>query len=195
LFFSESDYDCHKSSAPLNAKQELEELVLAISQLKQSDFVNYRISNVFGAGLSHGFINESIENIRNGRPVRIFKNLDIIRDYLLIDDLIDAFFNLRLYNFSDNVFNISTGFGVAISEVIEHLELSWGKDLKFLEIEAPKHTLPRSVLSCKNLEKTIPWKPQLLGESLARVSKTQSLRITSLNSDERINNRNGWIDD
>ena len=169
LVFSESDYDFYKGAARLNSKQELEALVLAISWEKQTTFVNYRISNVYGKGIRQGFINESIKNVKDHQPISIYKNIDLVRDYLLIDDLIHALDNLRLHRYPDEILNISTGHGVAISEVISHLRISMGEEFKFREVVAPDETLLRSVLSCNILERTIPWKPQGLYESLGRL--------------------------
>jgi UDP-glucose 4-epimerase len=167
--FSEIDYDSRISGANLNSKQELEELVLEISEVKQTDVVNYRISNVYGAGLTQGFIPESLKSLSDNQPIRIYKKLDLVRDYLYVDDLIGALFDLRLHGCQDEVINISTGHGVALSDVIKLIKLSTVKDLKLLEIEEPLGTLARSVLSCKKLKETIPWKPQLLDMTLGRL--------------------------
>ncbi len=169
--FSELDYDIRETKNTLNSKQELEKLVLDICLEKKSQFVNYRISNVYGTGLSQGFVNESINNLTRKEPIRIYKNLDLVRDYLLIDDLVRALFDLRLQESPIEVLNISTGLGVGISEVIAQLKVLKAEDLKILEIEAPKETLPRSVLSCKRLEATISWTPQPLGKSLESLIK------------------------
>ena len=170
--FSELDYDIRKTKNIINSKQELEKLVLDICLEKQSQFVNYRISNVYGMGLSQGFINESINYLKRKEPIRIYKNLDLVRDYLLIDDLVGALFDLRSQESSVEVLNISTGLGVGISEVIAQLKVLKAEDLKIVEIEAPKETLPRSVLSCKRLDATISWTPQPLDKSLESLIKT-----------------------
>jgi len=167
--FSESDYDFRKSKSDLNSKQELEGLVLDVSLGKQSKFVNYRISNVYGLGLIQGFVNESINFLKHNQPLRIFRQVDLIRDYLLLDDLVNALHRLRATEFSDQVLNISTGKGVAISEIIESLELLTAQEVKFMEVEAPKEVVTRSVLSPKKLEEIISWQPQLLDESLKQL--------------------------
>lgn len=167
--FVENDYDSRNGDVNFNSKRELEQLVCAISQLKGSKYVNYRISNVYGAGLTRGFILESIKYLNDDQPIRIYSKLDLIRDYLFIDDLIGALFNLRLHECQDEVLNISTGHGVTISEVINLLKRSIDKDLKFFDIEAPLGTLPRSVLSCKKLEEIITWEPQSLDLTIGRL--------------------------
>ena len=164
--FLESDHDFRTDKVELNWKQELERLVLEIGQEKRTRFVNYRISNVYGSGLNQGFINESTHNIKNNQPIKLFKQVDLVRDYLLIDDLIEAFIGLRLNDFTDEKLNLSSGHGMAISEIVSELQALNSKDLKFIEVEAPTGTLSRSVLSCERLEGIIPWKPMRVEESL-----------------------------
>ncbi len=167
--FSEIDHDPMTNNKPLNSKQILERLVVDLSRQKNSKFVNYRISNVYGSGMHQGFINESITNLKNGEPLTIFKELDLIRDYVLIDDLISGLIDLRSHESSDEVLNISTGRGVAISEITTHLQDLGFNDLKLFEIAAPENTIPRSILSCEKLKETISWKPQGIEETLNRL--------------------------
>ncbi len=167
--FSEIDYSFLTNYEALNSKQILEKFVVDLSREKKSEFVNYRISNVYGSGLHQGFINESLDNLKNGEPVKLYKELDLIRDYILIDDLVSGLMDLRLHNYSDETLNISTGYGVTISEIISHLKDLGVSDLKLLEIAAPKNTIPRSVLSCRRLEEIISWKPQRIEETLDRL--------------------------
>ena len=164
--FLESDYNFRKSKDNLNLKQELEGLIIEISHEKQTKFVNYRISNVYGAGLIQGFINESIINLKNNQPIKIYGKLDLVRDYLVIDDLIIALFELRVNESLDESLNISTGYGVAISEIVDCLKALYNDQIRLIEVEPPKELQQRSVLSCQKLEETIFWKPKRLGESL-----------------------------
>jgi dTDP-D-glucose 4,6-dehydratase len=164
--FSESDHDFRTRKFELHSKQELERLVLDIGQEKHTQFVNYRISNIYGSGLNQGFINESIHNIKNNHPIKLFKQVDLVRDYLLIDDLIEGFIGLRLNDFTDEALNLSSGHGTAISEIVSKLQALNSNDLKFMEVEVPMGILSRSVLSCERLEGIIPWKPMRVEESL-----------------------------
>ena len=167
--FSEKDSDSAKNIKSSNSKQILEKLVVDLSRQKVSKFINYRISNVYGSGLSQGFINESLSKLKNREPITIYKDLDLIRDYILIDDLVSGLMDLRLNESSRKVLNISTGRGVSISEIIAHLKDLGVNDLKLLELAAPKNIVTRSVLSCKNLEEVILWKPQGIEETLHKL--------------------------
>jgi len=164
--FSEIDYDSRLGGESINPKQALERLVCEIALEKESKFINYRISNVYGAGLIQGFINESIKNLRNNQPVKVYRNLDLVRDYLLIDDLISALLQLQSCEPLEDVLNISTGQGVSISEVVNQLRDLGCIGIKLHQADAPEELKLKSVLSCKKLEEIITWKPKRLNESL-----------------------------
>lgn len=167
--FSEIDYDSAISNKSQNSKQILEKLVVNLCRAKDTEFVNYRISNVYGPNIHQGFINQSLINLKNRAPITIYKDLDLIRDYIFIDDLVSALTNLQLHKSSDEILNISTGRGVAISEIIRHLQDLGVNNLKLLEITAPENIILKSVLLCKKLEEIIPWKPQRIEETLHRL--------------------------
>ena len=62
--------------------------------------------------------------------------------------------------------NLSTGYGIAISEIVSKLnELTSGR-LNFLEVDPPMGVVLRSVLSCERLESIIPWRPRSFEESI-----------------------------
>ena len=167
--YSETDYDFREVKKKLNSKQELEKFVFDISLEKKIKFVNYRISNVYGAGLSKGFINESLSSFKSNDPIKIYKKMDLVRDYLSIEDLIAALMELRCIESTNETLNISTGRGVAMSEIVEFVKATKKVQFQFFEVESPGNVILRSVLSSKKLEETISWKPQRLEESLEKL--------------------------
>ncbi len=164
--FLESDHDFRIKKVKMNSKQELEHLVLEVAEEKQTRFVNFRISNVYGSKLNKGFINEAINSIKHHQAIKTFKQLDLVRDYLSIDDLIEALIELRLNDFDDERLNLSSGQGLAISDIVSELKKLNSNDLIITEVEPPEGILRRSVLSCGRLEEIIPWKPICIQDSL-----------------------------
>ena len=114
-------------------------------------------------------INESFSNFKSNDPIKIYKNMDLVRDYLLIEDLIVALMELRRIESTNETLNISTGRGVAISEIVEFIKTTNKIQPQFFEVESPSNMILKSVLSSKKLEETISWKPQCLEESLEKL--------------------------
>jgi UDP-glucose 4-epimerase len=143
-----------------NSKQLLEAKLQWLSKIKQADLINLRISNVYGKNLSKGFINESVSNILNNRPVQLYSDINPIRDYLFIDDLTFAITQLNMLNLHSSDINISTGVGLASTEVVEALYSKSIIDFQTIEIKSPNNLQQKSVLDCSKLEKLIRWNPQ-----------------------------------
>jgi len=150
----------------LNSKQSIEKYLDELSAIKSIRSTNYRISNVYGGNLNTGFINESLLNLKNGEPIRVFKNFDIVRDYLEIQDLISALLELHGMNLSIGSVNISTGIGEPISEIIQIFENSLHYRPKVVEIEHSSAVQKKSILSCDRLKTLIRWSPKALRDVL-----------------------------
>lgn len=142
-----------------NEKYDLEHKLTELFISKQIHHCNLRISNVYGSGLSYGFIASLISSIRNANPPIVFKQKDIVRDYLSIKDLIFAIESLVNVNNTEVDINISTGIGVTIREI---LEIFRGNGYNFnsqIEIDVPIKLKKSVVLDCSLLGSKIDWSP------------------------------------
>jgi UDP-glucose 4-epimerase len=90
--------------------------VAAESYLINSDlpFVSLRLGSVISPGLSIGPIPNFFKNILSGVPSRVTKS---VRDFLDLDDFIDAFDLVLEKSSPTGVFNISSGRGVSMLEI------------------------------------------------------------------------------
>jgi UDP-glucose 4-epimerase len=82
-----------------------------------------RIGNAYGALLNperlQGFIGVALHQLAVGRPIRVFGDLDNVRDYVHLDDIASAF-ELALHRPSEGfeIYNIGTGRGASVDELI-----------------------------------------------------------------------------
>jgi UDP-glucose 4-epimerase len=82
-----------------------------------------RIGNAYGALLNperlQGFIGVALHELAAGRPIRIFGDLDNVRDYVHLDDIASAFeLALRRRPEGFDIYNIGTGRGVSVDDLI-----------------------------------------------------------------------------
>lgn len=88
-----------------------------------------RLSNPYGVintmGRTQGIIPIFLNNLRNGRGIVLFG--DTVRDYIYIDDAIDALVMLKDYQGSRHIFNIGSSEGVRLSDLVALLEQATGK--------------------------------------------------------------------
>jgi UDP-glucose 4-epimerase len=81
-----------------------------------------RYANVYGPRQnvvgSQGIISISLNNILNGRPIVMFGDGENVRDYIYIDDLINMTKLLFMKNTKHKIYNIGSGEGKTINELI-----------------------------------------------------------------------------
>ena len=123
-----------------------------------------RLSNPYGVirtqGRTQGIIPIFLNNLRDEKGVTLYG--DTVRDYIHIDDVVDALVALKDYTGNRFLFNIGSGKGVRLSKLIEMLQQITGK--KFVSIEE------RQIRSCDvqtnilDIEATIGelgWEPRV----------------------------------
>ena len=86
------------------------------------DYLIMRYANVYGPRQnvvgSQGIISISLNNILNGRPIVMFGDGENVRDYIYIDDLINMTKLLFMKNTKHKIYNIGSGEGKTINELI-----------------------------------------------------------------------------
>lgn len=128
-----------------------------------------RISNPFGIEIgagrkSYGVINSMIENALEGRPITLFGDGRQIRDYLYIDDLIEA---LRLCgthaSAQNQVFNVGVGKGVSMVEAASLIQEIAGRGVIRFEPWPEEYLSVESgdfVADIKKIERLLRFSPR-----------------------------------
>lgn len=80
--------------------------------------VTLRYANVYGPGQNSGIIGIVVDSVKNGKTVSVFGDGSQIRDYVYIDDVVKANL-LSLDTDKGGVFNIGSGKGTSVNEIIE----------------------------------------------------------------------------
>ena len=135
-----------------------------------------RISNPYGILLSkertQGLIGVALSKLSANEPLEIFDSLETTRDYIHLDDIVKAF-ELVIQHppkaGTCEVFNVSSGKGHTINEVLKAIEEMTQKSI-IKKVSLPLPPPSWSVLSSLKLEQMLGWKPQIsLIEGLKRI--------------------------
>lgn len=140
-----------------------------------------RISNPYGLILppsrTNGLIGVIFAKLLADEPLNIIDSLQSVRDYVHLNDLKAAFnavINKSPANGEFRLFNISSGIGYSLQEVMDTIEEVSQKTIskKF----ANSHCSPSwSVLSSKYIEEKLSWKPKTsLKEGLEAMWKNRN---------------------
>lgn len=121
----------------------------------------FRPFNVYGPGQSKQFLIPSlIDQVFAGNNI-IVKDLEPKRDYVYIDDLIDAIIRGVEANLDFDVFNIGTGVSYSVAELIDFIQKIKGTDLAVLSSgERRIEEVMDTQADIKNASKKLAWKPR-----------------------------------
>jgi UDP-glucose 4-epimerase len=112
---------------PRNYKVTLEKYIQMLGHTDNLDYVILRLSNPFGPGQEfrkgQGLVPAILSCWRKGLPIRIFGNGQAMRDYIFVDDAIDAIeAALAMEGNPRLILNIGSGELRSVIEVVETIE-------------------------------------------------------------------------
>ena len=163
---AECSHDETSLTLESSPKRKVELFLGELSRKKGSALINLRISNVYGEEVKHGFIFECMKAFQNREKLKVFKFLDIERDYLHLRDLVLAITQLPVMQSVESNINIATGKGTKVSEVINLISRVTNHKFPIEFIDSPEFIHKKSVLNCNKLESIIDWRPKVLDEGL-----------------------------
>jgi UDP-glucose 4-epimerase len=128
-----------------------------------------RIGNAYGALLPRdrlqGFLGVAIHEAAAGRPVRIFGDPENVRDYVHLRDITDAFARALEARTGWDVYNIGSGRGTSVRQLMEILQTVAGPELsvEFDRVEvADAELLPHwAVLDSSRARSELGWEPTI----------------------------------
>lgn len=139
---------------PINSygiqKLTIEKLLYLYNYMYNLDYCIIRLANPYGPyqrvhsglGVISIFINKAVNN----EPIRVFGDGNIIRDYIYIDDVISGIINIANYNGSEHIFNLGSGKGLSINEIVDEIEYVLNRTLIVEHVPGRKVDVPVNIL-------------------------------------------------
>lgn len=123
-----------------------------------------RVSNLFGerqsSAMGQGLINILIRKAIQGEPVEIWGLGNVVRDYIYVRDVVEALVKAADHGGEHRVFNIGSGHGKTILDVIESLELVLKTPITRVFKPARTFDVPISVLDISLAAMHLKWHPR-----------------------------------
>jgi UDP-glucose 4-epimerase len=128
------------------------------------DTMVLRISNAFGPGQTvnrnFGAISTFATRLAEGQPITIFGDGSVIRDYIYIDDLIEALIKAGNRHGLSAIINIGSGVGKSLRDIVRMLERIYEKQIEINYFTQRIADVPVSVLDVSLAEAILGWKPR-----------------------------------
>jgi UDP-glucose 4-epimerase len=122
-----------------------------------------RVANPYGERqrieTAQGAVGVFLHHALKGIPIEIWGDGSVTRDYIHISDVAEAFVKAVNYTGSNNVFNISSGQGTSLNELIVLLENVLGKSITCRYLPARPFDVPVSVLCNQLAQQQLQWTP------------------------------------
>ena len=154
-------------------KLAIEKYVALYASMFDIDYCLLRPSNVYGAGqrlhIGQGVIGVLADRVLRGESLELWGTGKSLRDYLYIDDLVAATMALISYTGQHRIFNISSGKGSSVLDLITILRDQLSFTLKIEHKPDRVFDVPANVLDSSRLQTETGWQPRVgLEEGIAR---------------------------
>ena len=124
-----------------------------------------RVSNPFGAHQrvesAQGAVTAFIHRAKAGKPIEIWGDGTVTRDYLHVSDVAEAFLKALDYEGSRTVFNIGSGRGTTLNEIVAVIGGILGRTLEKTHLPSRPFDIPSNVLDVALAKKELGWSPDL----------------------------------
>tara|TARA_R110001583_G_scaffold195527_1_gene375374 strand:- start:12614 stop:13552 length:939 start_codon:yes stop_codon:yes gene_type:complete len=125
--------------------------------------VTLRVSNPYGplqsCKKSQGVIASFLDKVINDEILEIWGDGSAVRDFIYIDDLISAVIKSISYTGSESVFNIGSGRGDSLNEILSTISSILNEELDIIYVKDKNAGVKRNVLDNFLAMKELEWRP------------------------------------
>lgn len=164
----------HPISAYGRIKLQCEEIIIDRVERGRLDAIILRPSNIYGPGQQpfkgQGLVATAFASALQGRTLAIFGDGSQVRDYLFVEDFCRAVDAAMTKASSVTVFNVGTGSGVSVNDVLTTIKAIVGVDgfrLTIDRVPSRQVDVPANILNADALRQATGWRPEIaLGDGL-----------------------------
>lgn len=145
-------------------KMTIEAYLQLYARLRGLDSIIARIGNPYGCCTqkyrTQGVIPAFIRALMKDNEITLFGNT--IRDYVFIEDVTDALIRMMEYSGSERIFNIASGHGTHLCEVVKIIETVAGKEFHNVKMEDMRSCdVAENILDISRAERELGWIPHI----------------------------------
>lgn len=143
----------------------IEKYLLLYRQLHDIQPTILRVANPFGErqriATDQGAASVFLQRALQREPIDIWGDGTVTRDYIYVHDVADAFAKAIQYKGNEYLFNISSGVGTSINELINNIEELMGYSIVRRYYPARAFDVKVNVLDNSLAKKELSWSPQV----------------------------------
>jgi UDP-glucose 4-epimerase len=128
------------------------------------DYRVLRLSNPYGPGQSltsgQGVISTFIDRVARALPIEIWGDGKVVRDFIFINDVVEAICAASFDDSTEKLFNVGSGTGVSIAEVLDLIQKVIGKRAQVEYKERRNFDVPTNILDTRRIRDALGWSPK-----------------------------------
>jgi len=128
------------------------------------EYVVLRYANPYGSGQDHtrhfGAVGVFLNALADGRPIEIWGDGNIVRDFVYIDDAVDATLRAINYRGHRRVFNVGSGVGTTLLELVSIAEAVSCKQATVVHYPSRQSDVMKIILDIREAKKELGWTPR-----------------------------------
>lgn len=157
-------------------KLAIEKYLALYQHLHQIDYRVLRVTNPFGpfqtSIKNQGVIASIVARALRDEAIEIWGDGSVVRDFIFVDDVVDALVAAAHDRSNARVFNIGSGEGHSLCEVLDSIEGLLGKKLNIQWKQGRPLDVPISVLAIDRARQILEWTPKTSFEDGLRSTLT-----------------------
>jgi UDP-glucose 4-epimerase len=120
------------------------------------DYLIFRVSNPYGPRQNtmsgQGVIGIFLKHAANSTPINVYGDGSMVRDYIYVQDVAKAFAQVFDKQAKHNIYNVGSGSGRSINDIIATVEAATGKKLQKIFVETPTSFVQKVILDTSRIE-------------------------------------------
>lgn len=129
------------------------------------EYVILRIANPYGVRqvpfTTQGVIATFLAKALLGEPLEVWGDGSVVRDYLYVGDVARVAVLALRYQGPERIFNIGSGCGHSLNELLETLETAVGRSLEVRYRPGRKQDVSANILDIARAQAELNWQPQI----------------------------------
>ncbi len=170
-------------SMPINgygaSKVAIENYLRVLARMTSLRVRSLRISNPFGLGQDprrkQGFIAAAVNAALTGEELSIWGDGSVVRDYIHVADVAQAFVAASDYDGGFTEFNVGSGSGLTLLEVLDETEQAFDTEIRVSFEPGREFDVPANVLNIERSGSQLGWVPEVkMRDALKEMAKDPS---------------------
>ncbi len=146
-------------------KLALEKYLHLYHALYDLDYCVLRLANPFGERQrstgTQGAIAVFLDKALRGETIEIWGDGSVVRDYIYVHNVVDAMIKTMDFVGDQRLFNIGSGVGQSLNEILDEIELLLGCQVERKYTSGRSLDVPSNVLDIDHAECFLQWKPDI----------------------------------